>query len=118
MGIAGPLPGCGPADKGGSGADVLGGGGISSGPGTERLRANFIAGGWRYCLSSSVTPEHTDTGSYKQALTYRADINLSMTIAVTNGFLAHHDGMLRTVTWLKMSLVVAEAWSGLLHQTD
>lgn len=55
--MAGPLPGWGPAERGGSGADVFGGGGISSGPGMDRLRASFIAGGWRYCLSSSVIPK-------------------------------------------------------------
>lgn len=32
-------------ENGGSGGAVVGGGGISSGPGTERLRANFMAGG-------------------------------------------------------------------------
>lgn len=114
MGIAGPLPGCGPADKGGSGADVLGGGGISSGPGTDRLRASFIAGGWRYCLSSSVTPENKDTVGYKLTLIYWADRNLSMTIGITNRFLTHHYCML-TVAWLKMSLVVAKTWSVLHH---
>lgn len=45
-----------PADRGGSGAEVSGGGGMSSGPGTERLRDSFIVGGWRCTLSSSVTP--------------------------------------------------------------
>lgn len=45
-----------PAERGGSGAEVSGGGGMSSGPGTERLRDSFIVGGWRCTLSSSVTP--------------------------------------------------------------
>lgn len=29
---------------------------MSSGPGTDRLRANFMAGGCRNCFSSSGTP--------------------------------------------------------------
>lgn len=44
-------------EKGGSGGAVVGGGGMSSGPGTERLRANFMPGGWRNCFSSSGTPD-------------------------------------------------------------
>lgn len=51
-----PSPG-GAEEKGGSGGAVVGGGGMSSEPGTDRLRANFMAGGWRYDFSSSGTPK-------------------------------------------------------------
>lgn len=36
---------------------MVGGGGMSSEPGTDRLRLNFMAGGARYGLSSSAAPE-------------------------------------------------------------
>lgn len=35
---------------------MVGGGGMSSEPGTDRLRLNFMAGGARYGLSSSAAP--------------------------------------------------------------
>lgn len=55
-------PSGGAEENGGSGGAVVGGGGMSSGPGTERLRANFMAGGCRNCFSSSGTPvEHLQT---------------------------------------------------------
>lgn len=49
-------PSGGAEENGGSGGAVVGGGGMSSGPGTDRLRANFMAGGCRNCFSSSGTP--------------------------------------------------------------
>lgn len=45
-----------PADSGGSGGDVSGGGGMSSGPGTDKLRDSFMVGGCRKPFSSSATP--------------------------------------------------------------
>lgn len=53
-------PSGGADENGGSGGAVVGGGGMSSGPGTDRLRANFMAGGCRKCFSSSGTPVVTD----------------------------------------------------------
>lgn len=49
-------PSGGADENGGSGGAVVGGGGMSSGPGTDKLRANFTAGGCRNCFSSSGTP--------------------------------------------------------------
>lgn len=89
---------------------------MSSGPGTERLRASFTAGGWRYCLSSSVTPDAQKHKSYTQR-NERKDKrrNVLKTRVVTDGFLTHHDGMLRSVARLKMRLVVAKSMPRLHH---
>lgn len=61
-------PSGGAEENGGSGGAVVGGGGMSSGPGTDRLRANFMAGGCRNCFSSSGTPGTTVTDEEKSEL--------------------------------------------------